>query len=572
MKKLKFISLKVISTSKNEAKVINFNDWITVFTSEKAPGDSDNHTGKSLIAKSIYYALGADIAKNTTTWKDLKIATIIEFLYNDKHYVLFRKNNRFVLDIKTDKEVRYFPEIRYLKDFYNELFDIKLRLLSKNDEMKHLPYPQALFLPFYIDQDKGWSTNWESFASLSWYKNYLKEIFEFYTGAKTNDYYKLIQEEDSIKAKNISLKEEYDKYQLVINENIKSLENSASVNADYDTFKKEIDTLLLELNKVQNVKIKLKKQLVKLNIEKSDIQEALNNYKTILLDLEKDEKYIFQNCNSDEIKCPICGTNHKNDGSVKLLFSVDIENCKKEIQELNLKFDKVLKDISDLEHDIDLKISDESRINKLLNKNKKKVTLKDVLVSEGINKVVSALQKKQRICKSQMDKNTQDIKEIGKELKHYKDIQKERNEKFQEIMKKYIIKLEITDINPQKIGEKNSAGGSDTPKGMLAYTLSYYKMICENKDALVMPLVLDTLVQQDPSPKNILQMFNLILEVFPKDCQLILATTNLYNLDFKSEPYRFLDKNHVLSKCDYEKVKDEYNHYLDLIEMFTIGI
>ena len=172
MKKLKFINLKVISTSKNEAKVINFNDWITVFTSEKSPGDSDNHTGKSLIAKSIYYALGSNIAKNTATWKDLKIATIIEFLYNNKYYILFRKNNRFVLNIKTDEKIYYFSEIKYLKDFYNELFDVKLRLLSKNDDMKHLPFPQALFLPFYIDQDKGWSTHWESFASLSWYKNY----------------------------------------------------------------------------------------------------------------------------------------------------------------------------------------------------------------------------------------------------------------------------------------------------------------------------------------------------------------------------------------------------------------
>lgn len=77
---------------------------------------------------------------------------------------------------------------------------------------------------------KGWSSNWESFASLNLYKNYLKEIFEYYTGAKTNDYYKLIQEEDAKKDENTKLKEEYDKYQLVINENIKSLEKMKTTN------------------------------------------------------------------------------------------------------------------------------------------------------------------------------------------------------------------------------------------------------------------------------------------------------------------------------------------------------
>lgn len=84
-----------------------------------------------------------------------------------------------------------------------------------------------------------------------------------------------------------------------------------------------------------------------------------------------------------------------------------------------------------------------------------------------------------------------------------------------------------------------------------------------------MPLVLDTLVQQDPSPKNILQMFNLILEVFPKDCQLILATTNLYDLNFESDPYRFLNKCHVLSKEDFDIVEREYNQYLDKIRIYS---
>lgn len=254
---------------------------------------------------------------------------------------------------------------------------------------------------------------------------------------------------------------------------------------------------------------------------------------------------------------------------MKLLFSVDIENCKNEIQELNNRKATILKNILDVERNIDLKISEEASISKLLNKKKKKVTLKDLLISEGINTVIAKLHKKQHKCEKQIKNNNEDLKHIKQELKHYTNIQKEQNEKFQSIMKRYITKLEITDIDPQKIGEKNSAGGSDTPKGMLAYTLSYYRMICENKETLVMPLVLDTLVQQDPSPKNILQMFNLILEVFPKDCQLILATTNLYDLNFESDPYRFLNKCHVLSKEDFDIVEREYNQYLDKIRIYS---
>lgn len=569
MKKLKLISLKVISTAIEEAKIINFNDWITVFTSEESPGNSQNHTGKSLIAKSIYYAFGADLNKYTISWKELKIVTIVDFEYQNVFYSLFRQKNKFILVNKTHNVIKFFNDTAQLKNFYNDLFMLKLKLLKKNDDLKHNPYPQALFLPFYIDQDKGWSSNWDSFNSLGMYKNPLKEIFEFYTGAKTNNYYDLLQKQDSLYAKNTKIKESYNKYQIAINENMNNFKQNIGANLEIRNFKKEIDILLIELNKIQKIKNKLKSELLKFNNEKYSLEESIKNCTTILDDLEKDETYINQNCSSNTIKCPICGVEHSNNESIKYIFSLDIENCKKDINELIIKKEKIDKKINDIQKNILDTSSKENKINMLLNKTKKRVKLKDVIISEGVKTLLKELQKKQNNCLRKIEENDEEISFIKKDLNHYMKIQKERNTEFQNIMKKHIQSLDITDIEPNTIGEKNSAGGSDIPKGMLAYTLSYYQMICKNKDALIMPMVLDTMVQQDPSPKNILDMFNLLLKEFPKDCQLVIATTNLYNLDFKSEPYRFLQKNKALSKKDFDDIKDEYFMFLDKIREYS---
>ena len=48
-----------------------------------------------------------------------------------------------------------------------ELFNFYLKMpIKKEDENSVYAYPGAIFMPFYIDQDKGWSGSWDSFADV----------------------------------------------------------------------------------------------------------------------------------------------------------------------------------------------------------------------------------------------------------------------------------------------------------------------------------------------------------------------------------------------------------------------
>ena len=63
----------------------------------------------------------------------------------------------------------FWPPTRFsgLGPFLAELLDYRIVVTTLRGNQTVPPPPQHFFLPFYIDQDKGWTENWSSFALLS---------------------------------------------------------------------------------------------------------------------------------------------------------------------------------------------------------------------------------------------------------------------------------------------------------------------------------------------------------------------------------------------------------------------
>lgn len=165
MKRLILKKLVIISSKNEEARIIEFDDDLTIITGDNPNGKTINRTGKSLVMKAIYYSLGAKIKKYTTNWESLQIGTIVTFLYDGTLYELYRDKNTFIL--KKDDDIKFFASISELTQYYVELFNFYLKMpIKKEDENSVYAYPGAIFMPFYIDQDKGWSGSWDSFADV----------------------------------------------------------------------------------------------------------------------------------------------------------------------------------------------------------------------------------------------------------------------------------------------------------------------------------------------------------------------------------------------------------------------
>jgi hypothetical protein len=66
-----------------------------------------------------------------------------------------------------------------------------------------VPPPAYFFLPYYVDQDKGWLESWASFANLGQLSNWKRDVTEYHTGIKPNSYYKTSAEVERLKSKQV---------------------------------------------------------------------------------------------------------------------------------------------------------------------------------------------------------------------------------------------------------------------------------------------------------------------------------------------------------------------------------
>lgn len=88
--KLIVSSITIVDLTNKEAKRITFAPGKNLLTSGK------NHLGKSVVMKSIYYALGADVYYPTPITK-LNLLTYIDFSLDNHQYRVARLKNAFVV-------------------------------------------------------------------------------------------------------------------------------------------------------------------------------------------------------------------------------------------------------------------------------------------------------------------------------------------------------------------------------------------------------------------------------------------------------------------------------------------
>src|SRR5690242_2515606 len=185
--------LVLMSSDTERARTINFHKRATVITGE-------NDTGKSSLIKSIYYAFGAE-PRMLAKWKETVSKILVHFAVADRGFSLLRNGNSFTIFDETGKPLDSFTSVtKGLGIHLAQLFKFGIKLTSRSGELI-TPPPAYQFLPFYIDQDKGWVETWDSFKNLQQLKNWRRDLIEYHVGLKPNDYYET-------KGKHLKVKEQ----------------------------------------------------------------------------------------------------------------------------------------------------------------------------------------------------------------------------------------------------------------------------------------------------------------------------------------------------------------------------
>src|SRR5262249_27766188 len=123
------------------------------------------------------------------SWKSADVAALLKFEVDGAKYEILRKGTFFAIFNDQKRVLQTFQRVTHgLGPFLAKMFSFALRLNAKDKELI-TPPPATLLLPYYVDQDVSWSTNWSAFARLEQIKDWRTSVVEYHTGIKPNEYY-----------------------------------------------------------------------------------------------------------------------------------------------------------------------------------------------------------------------------------------------------------------------------------------------------------------------------------------------------------------------------------------------
>lgn len=156
MKEMLFKDILIADITEKTARYVEFKRGLNVVTSK------DNHVGKSSLLKSLYYSLGAEVGFDNAWNKQTKLTAVRINVDNDEYRVV-RFGKKYA--IFKDNELVYMAEsvTKELAPKLEEIFGFSIYLAEKGKDKHIIQAPPAFtFMPYYIDQDIGWSSMYKS--------------------------------------------------------------------------------------------------------------------------------------------------------------------------------------------------------------------------------------------------------------------------------------------------------------------------------------------------------------------------------------------------------------------------
>lgn len=289
-------SITMVDLTNREAKRVGLSKGKNLITSEH------NHVGKSVIMKSIYYSLGAEVFFPPPI-KRISLFTFIDFELNQHRYRVARLKNSFQLYC----DGVFFSAYSSVGDFGNklsELFSLDISLVAKGDEKNIVKCPPAYYyLPYYIDQENGWSPTSSSFDRMSQFDlNQRKSSYFFHLGALDGAYMDVSKRKRINDQKIDAYIKDNEKYLTVI-ETLKERIDDVQMAFDSDSLERIISQRQGEIKSLLDVIAKTRSKL----LEAEDQKTELDHEKDMLSKYIKNKPARIEEFNQNYIECPRCG-------------------------------------------------------------------------------------------------------------------------------------------------------------------------------------------------------------------------------------------------------------------------
>lgn len=561
MKEFKLNKILLLSLKEQKAKKVIFDSKRTIILGR-------NSTGKSCLIKSLYQTFGAEPQKIHPNWKDANAISLVHFAIDGEKYSIIRSNKVYCLFDSASVKLEQFNRVSELGNYIAKLLDFKILLPNREGEIV-TPPPAYLFLPYYADQDKSWTSNWSSFSKL-YLPNAKLDIINYHTGIRPNQYYEA-KNELGIVNDGIQVVEKDITIVRSLLKNLKEKLSQIDFSISIDDFQEEIKELLIsceELNKTQN---KHKQALTLLYNQKINLEAQLEITQRALIETNKDYAFAINEID-DNVLCPSCGADYENNFAERFGIAQDEQRCLDLIIELKDDISVLEARIGSINFEFNQNNQEIAKIEKLLESKKETIKLKDVIESEGRKEMKLLFESEILAFETELKEKLLLKNELEKEVKKFEDKKRASDirAEYRDIMGINLRQLNVHSLDEKyykRIDSSIQESGSAMPRALMAYYYSILNIIKKYGSSAFCPIIIDSPNQQGQDKENLPRLINFIIDKQPKDSQLILGLEEIPEGHTNEYIIELMEERSLLQADEYEEVLDEIKPYLkEIIE------
>ena len=272
MREVYFKSILIADVQHHTARLQTFEKGLNIVTSV------DNHVGKSSLLKSLYYTLGAEISYDSVWNRSTKLCVLTISVENEE-YQICRLMRNFAVFHEKDLLLITDSITKGLSPILEKIFDFAVYLPNKESGKVELSPPAFTFMPYYIDQDKGWSGLYESFENIAQYKkaDRTKSLY-YHLNIYTKGTVEMMAHKDQLSDQLEQLQSERDRLYTILAalreeiDNLPPADTMQELEAHLQIPKKRIETLVKKIgairNKIQELETNLYQQKHQLHVIK----------------------------------------------------------------------------------------------------------------------------------------------------------------------------------------------------------------------------------------------------------------------------------------------------------------
>lgn len=558
MKNCEFQSLLLLSLRERAGRLIRFDPNLTVIRGA-------NDTGKSCLVKTIYHTLGATPPQIPPTWKDAEVRSLLRFTLDGVPHAMLRSQDRYTLfDGDGALIVSTTRVTSELAPAVAERFEAGLHLQARDGSTVPAP-PAFLFLPYYVDQDSGWKEAWDSFAGLSQFSNWKKDVMDYHLGLKPDEYYhakgelaRIIEMLKSLRVRRDAL--------VGVRDELQTKLGQVDFTLDVVAYQREVEELLIVCNRLRAREEEIKRTLTQLYNQQATLSAQVAIVGHAGQELAAD--YRFAASLPDEVECPTCGVIHQNSFIERFDLARDSSECDELLLELRTRLDECNQRISGVSLRYGATTADLQRAEALLATREGELTLGEIIENAGRIEARDLL-------RSEIESVNKELKILGEEERNLTaQMERFNNREHRERVRRYYhrcMQRFLTDVNVTALPEKQirsfdariPGSGSELPRSLLAYYFAILHTMDEQGGGVRCPIVIDSPRQQDQDRINWAAILRLIRDQRPAGSQMIVALADDEGVELPGLKYDLTEKRGLLLTEEYRQVLDEVGPYMD---------